>query len=80
MHSPEQMRKKHEAMREAKHHEEHSTVTGVSEHRYLKSRQDFLQAREENPNTAVPKEMLDREYDRSPGGGYTHKRKGTYED
>lgn len=79
-HSESQKRQKAEAMREAEHHAEHSTVDGSSEHRYLKSRQDYMAEMNEGTNPGVPKEMIEREYDKMPGGGYTHKRKGTYEE
>lgn len=79
-HSPAQMAQKAKAMREAEHHEKNSTVTGMSEHRYLKARQDYFEhSADERANIPVPKEMLEREYDKTEGG-YTHKRKGTYEE
>ena len=79
-HSESQKRQKAEAMRESERHMNHASVTGMSEHAYLRAKQNYMEARKEGKEPNVPKEVLEREYDKTPSGGYSHKRAGTYEE
>ena len=55
--SPEQMRKKSEAMNEARHHEQHATMTGMKDGR------DFQQRKEHSDESgAAVAEELGRAY------------------
>lgn len=87
-HSAEQMRKKASARAEAIHHHQHSAVDEMKAQQDVKDmyarqdREEYMEKQRESQENggrnapAVPKSMLDREYNKNADGSYTHKAKG----
>ena len=76
--TPNQQQQKDRARQEAEHHNDNSNVYGTKEGYkkdifYHQARDEYMShTPDERATMAVPKEMLEEEYDKSPSGGYVH--------